>query len=69
MIELTRDGWVEGRKRGRKKASSYACLSSGKQIVSSLKEMFSESVSQYFDNHARNGNLSEGSFFLPFKGK
>ena len=31
MIELTRDGWVEGREEERK-ASSYACLSSGKQV-------------------------------------
>lgn len=32
------------------------------------KQMFAYFFQQYFDNHARNDNLSESSFFLPFRG-
>lgn len=62
------DGWKEGRE-GRKKGKQL-CMSQFRQTsVSSLKDVFRIMFQQYFDNHARNGNLSEGSFFLPFKGK
>lgn len=48
MIELTRDRWVEGRKRERKKGKQLCMSQFRKTSVSSLKEMFSESVSAVF---------------------
>lgn len=65
------DGWLkEGRERGREGAGSYYISLS----IHSNKYTFSQSkflhipLQWYFDNHARNDNLSKSSFCLPFKG-
>ena len=55
---------------GREKSRQLLCMSfnSVKEVNFSQSKFLHIPFLQYFDNHTRNDNLSESSFFWPFKG-